>query len=127
MKSRCYRRGQDPTTKYWRFVEVCEEWRNSFDTFLKDMGEKPDGMTLDRIDGTKGYNPSNCRWASRTTQSRNTRLRLNNTSGHKGVCRKRDKWRAYISVDGVQQNLGTFNTQAEAVAARKHGEQDYWK
>jgi hypothetical protein len=45
----------------------------SFENFLADMGEKPEGLTLDRIDNDKGYWPDNLRWADRITQNRNRR------------------------------------------------------
>ena len=51
---------------------VCERWQ-SFDLFLEDMGERPAGMTLDRKDGTRGYAPDNCRWATPQEQSDNSR------------------------------------------------------
>jgi hypothetical protein len=53
-------------------VTVCERWRD-FRNFLADMGERPDGMTLDRIDSSRNYEPDNCRWADQATQSANRR------------------------------------------------------
>ena len=55
-------------------ITVCERWLNSFDNFLEDMGERPDGCTLDRIDNTKGYSPDNCRWSTIKVQNNNKRL-----------------------------------------------------
>jgi hypothetical protein len=70
MKSRC----KDISKPYYhgRNITYCERW-NDFKNFLADMGERPDGMTLDRIDSNGNYEPSNCKWSTNKEQSTNRR------------------------------------------------------
>lgn len=52
-------------------VSMCEKWRSSFEAFLADMGERPEGMSIDRMDSAGNYEPGNCRWATITEQNNN--------------------------------------------------------
>lgn len=78
MRGRCYRK---KNKDYWRYgargVTVCQRWRESFENFLADMGERPDGCTLDRYpDRNSNYEPGNCRWATLEEQVNNRRTSL---------------------------------------------------
>lgn len=74
MLARCYTPSATGFQNYGaRGVKVCEKWRTSFEAFLQDMGEVPEGFTLDRVDVNGDYEPENCRWATRKQQGRNKR------------------------------------------------------
>ena len=72
MKSRCLNpKDKDYKTRYGsKGITVSNEWLQ-FQNFLNDMGSRPEGMTLDRIDGTKGYYNGNCKWATALEQANN--------------------------------------------------------
>jgi hypothetical protein len=73
MRRRCAGRGKGAHCYAGRGIEVCEKWRSSFLAFLTEMGEAPNGFTLDRINNDLGYCKENCRWATRLEQSWNSR------------------------------------------------------
>ena len=76
MKSRCYNKNRDNYERYGgRGIGVCEEWRNSAESFVRwalDNGYEK-GLQLDRINNNEDYCPENCRWVTAKENCRNTR------------------------------------------------------
>lgn len=84
MRSRCLNEKAEQFPNYGgRGISVCKEWGESFEAFIEDMGERPEGTTLDRIDPNGNYEPNNCRWASPKEQAANKRCNVKTLIGGK--------------------------------------------
>lgn len=129
-----YQRCNNPNYTYYknyggRGIKMYPDWENSFVAFRdyvdENLGPKEEGMTLDRIDNSKGYIPGNIRWADHATQMHNRRTAAK--SGVKGVDLRKDtgKWVARLKKNGVSLRK-EFETLEEAAAQRKVWEKEYY-
>jgi len=133
MIQRCTNENQ---AKYYRYggagVKVCYRWNSktggSFLNFLEDMGERPEGTSLNRIHGAKLYSKETCEWASYSVQAFDQKVPKNNTSGRVGVTwsSKREMWQAQIRVDKKNINLGHSADFNAAVKLRENAELKYF-
>jgi len=90
MRSRCNTASNADYANYGgRGIKVCQRW-NDFALFLEDMGPRPEGMTIERIDVDKGYEPSNCKWATIDEQANNKRQTVRIT--HNGQTKSMTQW-----------------------------------
>lgn len=114
MKRRCTNKNSKEFQYYGgRGVKVCDRWKNSFANFLQDMGKKPKGCSLDRINVNGDYCPENCRWATERQQQRNRR------DNRIEPCIYPLKGRYYVQVEqhGVVKRKSCV-TMEEAILAR---------
>jgi hypothetical protein len=126
MKKRC---AEPRFSKWYKDINVCVEWLNSYDQFLSDVGRKPTPQhSLERIDAKGNYEPSNVCWASKATQSRNTKNHSTNKTGIRGVSwsKEKQKWRVAIYVNNKQKHIGYFDDIKLAKQARLDAETLYW-
>lgn len=78
-----------------RGITVCERW-HSFENFYQDMGAPPVGMSIERVDNSKGYEPGNCCWADHRTQMKNRRNRRELT--YNGLTMSMTEWAQHLGV-----------------------------
>lgn len=127
MKNRCTNKN---TPAYDRYggdgVTVCGRWLESFQNFLQDMGERPEGMTLNRIGGSKLYSRETCEWATSVQQARDQKIRKENTTGVRGINLISSGYKVRITTDEKRITLGTFKDFFEACCVRKSAELKYW-
>lgn len=90
-----------------RGITICERW-DDFWLFVEDVGERPDGCSLDRINNDGNYEPSNVRWATRKEQNSNKR-RYKRRDGTKGYRWAKGAYQAEIKVDGKNIYLGRYD------------------
>lgn len=98
MKQRCFNKNHKSYPRYGaRGITVCDSWRDSSAAFLADMGPRPDGCSLDRIDNDGNYSPENCRWATRRQQQMNRCNTAHYTI--RGVTMHRNEWAALYGIN----------------------------
>lgn len=125
MFRRCYDTRRPKYANYGhRGIRVCKEWHN-YAAFLVDMGERPAGTTLGRLNNDGNYEKANCAWQTTAEQADNKGHYKNNTSGVKGVSydSTHSKWAAHTKGGGINRKRIYFGMDFfEAVCARKSWE-----
>jgi len=126
MKCRCYNENTESYKYYWwRWIKICDRWlwQKWFKNFCEDMGERPEWMTIDRIDNNQDYCIENCKWSSIYQQNWN--LRSNNKNVWVWLNKKSNKWKSYIKVNKKLIHLWYYIKYEDALKSRKEAELKY--
>lgn len=110
-----------------RGITVCERWLK-FENFFEDIGKKPKGLTIERKNNELGYFKENCCWDTYLVQTRNQRIRKDNSTGVRGVSKikHQNKYQVEINANHKRFYIGRFNTIQQAKEARQQAELKYW-
>lgn len=123
MKNRCYCPSATSYPYYGgRGIKICDRWLgvDGFDNFLEDMGPRPEGCTLDRIDSDGDYCPENCRWADIHTQTANRRIKKQGNSITGVFYREdQDSWAASLTVNKIEHRK-YFKSKQKAIEYRRY-------
>lgn len=115
MLSRC-RDVNHTDYEFYSKLGFCQSWL-TFEQFYLDMGDRPEGCSLDRVDNSKGYSKENCRWATLVQQQHNRSPNyINKCKGLAGVFKSGSRFCARVTYKGIKYYLGTFDTPEEANA-----------
>ena len=129
MLGRCYDEREEGYENYGgRGITVCDSWREDFRNFIEDMGERPEGTTINRIRGAKLYSKDTCEWADLSMQSFDQKRSKVNTSGRTGVYQVKGsgRWVAKIKKNRKEIEVYRGDSFEDACEARRMAEIEYY-
>ena len=121
MHSRCKEQYAQHRFYFDKGIKVCDRWtgNNGFLNFFADLGRRPSSKhSVDRIDCSKGYEPSNCRWATTRQQAINRNMPHSRTSKYRGVCKQKNRESWLVAIDNIR--VGSFSDEYTAALAYDH-------
>ncbi len=120
MRTRCLNKNYRDYKYYGgRGISICKEW-NNFTIFLKDMGQRPSSThSIDRKDNDGNYEPTNCKWATKSEQAFNRKCKQSN-SGEKCIRLVQGKYQVRKTINKKRIRIGSYSTLNEAIDAREN-------